>query len=89
MRYQNKQAKRQFIAGAVCQGCGATDTTALNISYDENGLLQEYISCTACDFVEHRPSEEELKAMQKEKEEQATAERDSLNNKVTAVNFKF
>lgn len=88
MRYQNKQPKRQFIAGAVCQGCGAVDTTALNIHYDADGHVNEFISCAECDFIEHRPSPEELQAMQAQKEAQRISEQQVQANTFQAVKFK-
>jgi uncharacterized metal-binding protein (TIGR02443 family) len=38
----------QFIAGATCPSCRATDTIAINA---ENNLIY----CVKCDFTEERP----------------------------------
>lgn len=53
MRYQNTQAKKQFIAGAVCPACKSIDTVLLH-SYPDDAK-SEMLECVACGYQETRP----------------------------------
>lgn len=88
MRYQNKRPKRQFIAGAVCQACGASDSTALIINYDDAGNSQEHISCVLCDFTEHRPTDAQILAIQQKNQQKIAENQKQASEMVQVVTFK-
>lgn len=75
MRYQSKCPKRQFLAGVTCPKCHAMDVVVQVQIFDPE---DEYIECTICGYTEHRPSRDDVAAMQLKK----------ADNDVSVVRFK-
>lgn len=55
--------KKRFIAGASCPKCQQVDKV---FTYEKEG--REYAACTQCDYLEARPTPEELAELHKQQE---------------------
>jgi len=60
---------RRFIAGAVCPECQKIDKI---VTYKENG--EEIAECVSCGYVSQRPKEEDIRAVNAEKDAQGVVQ---------------
>ncbi|WP_394209759.1 YheV family putative metal-binding protein [Psychrobacter piscatorii] len=60
MRYQSSSPKRRFLAGVRCPKCQEMDAVVqVNIV---TPAPDEYIECTKCGHLEHRPDPDAISA---------------------------
>lgn len=59
MRYQSNRPKRQFLAGVTCPQCQTLDVVVQVQVFKPK--FDEYIQCTQCGHIEHRPQANDLK----------------------------
>ncbi len=85
MRYQSTRPKRQFLAGVRCSKCQALDAVVqINIV---TPTPDEYIECTQCGHIEHRPDPEAISAKNNAEDQLA---RDAMATGTSGVvNFKL
>ncbi|HET8706438.1 MAG TPA: YheV family putative zinc ribbon protein [Pseudomonadales bacterium] len=53
--------KKRFIAGAACPKCKQLDKV---YTYEKEG--REYAACTQCDYLEARPTPEDLELLRQQ-----------------------